>query len=640
MKKILFALCLAGMTVPAASAETFNVTVGNITYSAPVEDCGDMTYSGGRTLTILGKTYDLADITSMTVDDGEVTANTVAMTYSGSSVSVTVDARIARFVDIMVDGADVSIAQSSDVSADTCGEITYILQGNSSDGSFYMSGSFKSTVVLNGLTLTNASGAPVDIQNGKRIKLKVSDGTVNKLTDATGGTQKGCLVCKGHLEIQGSGSLEVKANTAHGIYAKEYITLKNADVKVSSAVKDGLNCNQYFEMKSGMLDISGVGDDGIQVSFKDDTDREAEDTGSIIISGGTINVAASAVAAKAIKADGDISITGGNVTASVSGGGKWDSSSAKTKAASCMSADGDMNISGGVLNLTATGCAGKGISVDGDFNMTDGDVTVSTSGGIFAYVNGKEYTDYTGNTDNLDSDCKSSPKGIKADSDVTIDGGTIHVTTTGKGGEGIESKAVMTINGGEIVINSYDDGLNSAAHMYLNGGDITVVATNNDAIDSNGNLYVRGGVIRAFGASAPECGIDANEEDGYTVIFTGGTLIAAGGNNSTPGTSESTQPYVSGNTSLAAGGTVTLKSGDTVLATFTVPENYTTSGGGQGGGPGGGPGGGGPGGNNGRSSVLITCAGLTSGSSYTLTSGNSSTTVTARLTGNNGNRPW
>lgn len=635
MKKLLTTICFAGMTILPVFAETFNLSVGNITYSAPVEACGDMMYSGGQTLTILDKTYNLADITSMTVDDSDVTSNSVVLTYSGSSASVLVDARIARYVDITVDGANVSISQSSEVSADTCGELTYILQGNSDNGAFYMSGSFKSTVVFNGISLTNSAGAPVDIQNGKRIKLKITDGTANNLTDGSGGSQKGCLVCKGHLEIQGSGSLVVNANTAHGIYAKEYITLKNADIKVTSAVKDGLNCNQYFEMKSGTLDISGVGDDGIQVSYKDDTDREAEDTGSITISGGTINASATATAAKAIKADGDIFIKGGNITASVSGGGKWDSSSMKTKAASCMSADGNMTVSGGSLFLTATGCAGKGISVDGDFNMTDGEITASTSGGVFAYVNGKEYTNYSGNTDNLASDYKSSPKGIKADSNITIDGGKLKVTTTGKGGEGIESKAIMTINGGEIIVNSYDDGLNSSSHMYLNGGDITVVATNNDAIDSNGNMYVQGGVIRAFGASAPECGIDANEEEGYSVIFTGGTLIAGGGNNSTPSTSASTQPYVSGNASLTAGSTVTLKNGSETLASFTIPDNYKSSGSGNGGF--GGPGGGG----NGRgSSVLITCAGLTSGSSYILTAGSSSSTVKAQLTGSSSGRPW
>lgn len=644
MKGKIITLCLCSMAMLPAFAETFNINVGNVIYSAPVDACGDMTYFGGQTLTVLGKSYNLAEISSMTVNDSEVEANTIVTTYSGASATVAVDARIAKYVDVVVDGAKVSITQSAEVSADTCGEITYILQGESQDGAFYMSGSYKATVVLNGVSLLNTSGAPVDIQNGKRIKLKVTNGTANTLYDSSNGTQKGCLVCKGHLEIQGNGSLEVKGNTAHGIYAKEYITIKNANIKVSSAVKDGLNCNQYFEMKSGVLDISGVGDDGIQVSFKDDVDREAEDTGSITFSGGTLSVAATATAAKAIKADGDIFITGGDIKATVSGGGKWDSTSVKTKAASCISADGNMLISGGTLNLTATGCAGKGISVDGDFNMNGGEVTVSTSGGIFAYVNGKEYTNYTGNTDNLKSDYKSSPKGIKADGNVTIDSGKINVTTTGNGGEGIESKAVMTINGGDIVINSNDDGLNSSSHLYIKGGDITVVATNNDAIDSNGNLYIQGGFIRAFGASAPECGIDANEEEGYTVIFTGGTLIAAGGNNSTPRTSESTQPFVSGNLSLSAGGTVTLKNGNDILATFEVPANYATSGGGFGGGPGG-PGGwpgGGPGGNNGNSTVLITCGGLTSGSSYTMTSGNSSTSVKAQLTGNSGGggRPW
>lgn len=222
------------------------------------------------------------------------------------------------------------------------------------------------------------------------------------------------------------------------------------------------------------------------------------------------------------------------------------------------------------------------------------------------------------------------------------------MTTIGNGAEGIESKEVLTINDGTIVVNSCDDAINSSSHMYIKGGDVTVVATDNDGLDSNGNLYISGGVIRAFGTSSPECGIDANEEEGYSVIFTGGTLLAVGGGNSTPRTSESTQPYISGSMSVSAGNEITLKSGDTVLATFTVPDNYSSSN--QGGGPGGwgapanaGPGGGGPGGGGwGGSSVLISCAGLTSGSSYTMTSGTSSSTVTATTTGNGGGggRPW
>ncbi len=631
----------------SAWAETFNIVTGegnNIIYATGALAAGEMTYSnGGATLTLLDKEYSLASISSMYVDNTALRQNTVTVNYDNSKATVTVDAAIARFVDISISGAKVSIIQADDAGADTSGEIIYVLKGTSEEGAFYMEGSYKSTVELAGVNLSNPDGAAIDIQNGKRIKLKVTKGSENTLSDGAGGKQKGCLVCKGHLEISGKGSLNLSAHTSHALYAKEYITLEDADITIDAAVKDGVNCNQYLEVTGGSLTISGVGDDGIQVAFKDDTDREAEDTGSILISGGTLNVAATATASKAIKADGDITISGGTITASVAGGGKWDDEDLKTKAATCISADGDMTITGGSLNLTATGAGGKGISIDGNLSVSDGEIKVSTSGGMYAYVNGKEYSNYTGNTDNLASDLKSSPKGIKADGDVHITGGTFDITTKGNGGEGIESKAVMTIDGGVIVINSYDDGLNSSSHMHINGGDITVIATNNDAIDSNGNMYIAGGTIRAFGASAPECGIDANEEGGYSVVFTGGYLLACGGSNSTPSTSASTQAYVSTNLSLSAGATVELKDGDTVLATFTVPENYTTSSQpGFGGGPGGGRPGGGPGGNQGNSGVLISCPGLTSGSNYTMSSGSSSASATARLTGGQSGpgRPW
>lgn len=577
----------AAMTGIAAYAEaqTLNVVVGNVTYAIPSSQAGDMNYANGSTLTVMGKTINVSDITRMYVDNSEVEDNTVSVSYNGSAATVTVAGNVAQYVTPTVSGAHVSITQDDTVSDQTCGEIIYALTGTAEDGEFAMNGSYKASIELRGVSLTNPSGAPLDIQNGKRISLSIKKDTENTLTDATGGSQKGCIVCKGHLELKGKGVLNVYGNTAHAVYAKEYVEMKNCTLNVLSAVKDGVNCNLYFLLESGALNISGVQDDGVQVSYKDDTDREAEDTGTITIAGGSVNIA-------------------------------------------------------------VTGTATKGLKADGDVIVSDGDITVVTSGGMYAYVNRREYTNYTGNTDHLDSDQKSSPKGIKADGNVTINGGNIKVTTTGNGAEGIESKEVLTMNDGTIVVNSCDDAINSSSHMYIKGGDVTVVATNNDGLDSNGNLYISGGVIRAFGTSSPECGIDANEEEGYSVIFTGGTLLAVGGGNSTPRTSESTQPYVSGSMSVSAGNEITLKSGDTVLATFTVPDNYSSSN--QGGGPGGwgapanagpgGPGGGGWGG----SSVLISCAGLTSGSSYTMTSGTSSSTVTATTTGNGGGggRPW
>ena len=639
MKRFVTSMIIAGSAFLGTEAQTLNVVTGNITYAFPAAQTGNMTYQGGETLTVMGKTFSVADITRMYVDNSSVTDNTVSVNYSSATATVTVAGNVAQYVTPTVTGAHVSIVQSAEVSDDVCGEITYTLAGSSTDGEFSMEGSYKASLELNGLTLTNPSGAPLNIQNGKRIELSVKKGTENTLTDAASGDWKGCIVCKGHLELKGKGTLNVYGNTAHAIYAKEYVEMKNCTVNVLSAVKDGINCNQYFLMESGSLTVSGVADDGVQVSYKDDTDREAEDTGSLTIAGGTVNIAVTGTATKGLKAEGDLTVTDGTITISTSGGGTWDTDDQKTKAASCISADGNIQIDGGTLTLTSSGSGGKGINGDGTLTINGGSVTVSTTGGMYAYVNGTEYNNYTGNTDNLDSDYKSSPKGMKIDGNVEINGGTINVTTTGNGAEGIESKAVLTINDGTIVINAYDDAINSSSHMYIKGGDITVVASNNDGLDSNGNMYISGGTIKAFGTTSPECGIDANEEDGYSVIFTGGTLLAVGGGNSVPSTSESTQPYVTTTMSVSANSEIAIKSGSTTLATFTVPSNYSSgnSGGGHGGFGGmNAPGGGGGGWGGSGSSILISCPSLTSGSSYTITSGSNSATATAVVKGSNG----
>lgn len=634
MKKSALIL-LAAVSVLAAPAQTLHVENGSVAYSYSAAGAGNMIFGDG-TIAIQGTTHNLAETSRMWVDNVAVEDNVVTVTYTGSSAHVDIAGNIASYVSATVAGAHVTVTQSADVSDVTCGEITYRLSGESADGSFELGGSYKSSIELLGLALANPAGAPLNFDNGKRISLSVKSGTVNSLADGASGSQKGCIVCKGHLELKGKGCLTVTGNASHAIYAKEYVEMKNCTVTVDRAVKDGINCNQYFLMESGTLNIGGVGDDGIQVAFKDDTDREAEDTGAVTITGGTIGIEVSADAAKGIKSEGPMDITGGDITITVTGNGVWDSAKSKTKASACLASDGGMTIGGGTFHLKATGGGGKGINADGDLVVNGGTIAINTSGGIVAYVNGVLSNNYTGNTDRLDSDMKSSPKGIKADGNITVNAGTINVTTTGNGAEGIESKSILTINDGDITVASTDDAINSSSHMYIKGGRVTVVASGNDGLDSNGNLYIQGGYVMAFGSGSPECGLDANEEEGYTVVFTGGTVLAVGGGNSVPSASSgSTQPYVSGSATISANTTVTLTdNAGTTLATFTVPANYSSSGNS-------GMGGGRPGGFGGGSSVLVTCPGLTSGTAYTLTAGTATSSVTARLTGSSGGgRPW
>lgn len=634
MKKVI-PLIISLLLAIAVQAQTLNVVVGSVTYQFPAEQAGEMTYADGTTLTILNKAFTLGDITKMYIDDTTVTDNQVGVVYSGTSAAVTVAGNVAQYITASVSGAHVNIEQSTDLAQ----EITYKLSGTSTDGEFYMSGSYKATLELNGLTLTNStpvsSGAAIHIQNGKRINIKVVEGTTNTLTDAASGSQKGCLYVKGHAEFKQKGTLNVYGNVKHAIKAGEYITVKNATINVKSAAGDGINCAQFFAMESGKVSISGTSDDGIQCDLEgtestgETTDHEDEDSGNIYITGGTLTIDVTATAAKGIKCEGDMQISGGSITVTTSGSGEWDSTDQETKAAACMSADGSISISGGELNLTSTGSGGKGIKCDDTLIISDGTVTVKTTGGLY-YNNGTtENTNYTGDTDRISSSYYSSPKGIKAGTktengnnttysgDLQITGGTVNVTTTGNNGEGIESKNTLTISGGTVTVNSQDDGINSARAMYLKGGTITVVAKNNDAIDANANMYISGGTIIACGAQGAECGLDAAE--GYHLYITGGNVLAIAANNNSVTSTSGSQCVVSASGSVSANNTVSVKSGSTTLVSFTVPSGYTSSS----------SGGFGPGGGNSRKSVLISCAGMTSGSTYTVTLGSTSTTAKA-----------
>ena len=641
----------------ATGAQTLNIKVGSVTYQFPASQTGEMTYANGETVTIMGKTFTLADITAMTVDNSKVSDGTIAVSYNGSTASVTVAGNVAQYVTPTVSGAHVSIAQSDDLAE----EITYTLSGTSTDGEFYMSGSYKATIELNDLTLTNAtpeySGAAVHIQNGKRIKVKVVTGTTNTLSDASTGSQKGCLYIKGHAEFAQKGTLNVVGNVKHGIKTGEYFTIKNATINVTSAVGDGINCAEYFLMESGTINISGTQDDGIQCDVDGDastgetTDHEDEDSGNIYIEGGTINITVAGDAAKGIKAEGDMIVSDGDITVETTGGGVWDSDKMKTKASACLSADGNMTISGGTLNLTSTGAGGKGINGDGTFTATGGNIVIKTSGNaVVASSSGSLSTvSSSQQLDRYDSDYKSSPKGIKIDGAILIsDQAVISVTTTGAGGEGIESKTCIDMTGGQVTVNASDDAINAsyndntkslsnAGDLTISGGYVYARSTGNDGIDANGNVYIKGGLVYAIGTSSPEVAIDANSEEQKKLYVTGGTIIAIGGLENGASLTQSCYqasswskntwyvmtvgsdtfafqtPSSGGSTLVVSGASqptlmsgVTISSGTSIFdgvgytnATFTGGSSvslssYTGGGGGPGGGglPGGGPGGG------------------------------------------------
>ena len=297
MKKIL--LFLVSIVASVASAQTLNVVQNGVVYQIPAAQAGDMSFVGGTSVEIMGKSFALSDVTRMYVDDTPVADNTVSIVYDDDEATVFVAGNVAPFVDATISGAHVTLTQNDDLDDET-GKIEYILSGSSADGSFTMTGSYKMDLTLEGLTLTNPSGAAIDIQNGKKINVSVKKGTVNTLTDGSNGDQKACFVLKGHAEFKGQGTLNVYGNTAHGIKTSDFMTMKNCTVNILKAVNDGIHANEYFWMESGSLTINNVGGDGIQAeldgtsSTGETTDHEDEDTGNIYVDGGTLTITVTA----------------------------------------------------------------------------------------------------------------------------------------------------------------------------------------------------------------------------------------------------------------------------------------------------------------------------------------------------------
>lgn len=594
MKKVLSVIATALMAL-TANAQNLNVSVGDVTYKFPASQTGEMTYTDGTTLTIMGKEFAISDITAMKIDFAEVTDNLVTVEYNGSAAAVTVAGNVAQYVTPTVNGAYVSVDQSntSDVDDD---EITYQLSGTSADGQFALSGSYKCTVSLAGVSLTCATDAAISITNGKRIQISAKKNTENTLTDCADGSQKACIYSKGQIQLQGNGVLNVVGKTKHAIKSGDYITVKNLTLNITSAVGDGISCNEYFQMKSGVVTISGVGDDAIQadldgtVSTGETTDHEDEDSGNIYIEGGTLTVKVTAAASKGLKAAGSMTINDGTINVTTTGNGTYDSDDQDAKGCSCLSADSDVTINGGTLTLKSTGSGGKCIKADQTLTINGGTITAQSSGSNYTYgsysASAKaikagtrtEVTNYSayapgggpggggpggggggpGGGDN---------KNYTYSGGIVINGGTIVAIASSH--EAIESKSTIAITDGYVYAQSSDDAINSSSDFTISGGYVMGNSTGNDGLDANGNFYIKGGNVFAVATTSPEVGIDANTEGGFKLNITGGNVVSIGGLEG----GSSLTGVTSKSASYSKGSWYSFSSGGTTHFYFKVPSN-------------------------------------------------------------------
>ena len=106
--------------------------------------------------------------------------------------------------------------------------------------------------------------------------------------------------------------------------------------------------------------------------------------------------------------------------------------------------------------------------------------------------------------------------------------GVLNITS---GFEGLNSELHLTINGGNVHINSQDDGINvnedGVSVLTINGGNLHILAglgQEGDGIDSNGFIAVHGGTTISMANPGSDSGMDS---DFGTYVF-GGNVVALG----------------------------------------------------------------------------------------------------------------
>ena len=162
----------------------------------------------------------------------------------------------------------------------------------------------------------------------------------------------------------------------------------------------------------------------------------------------------------------------------------------------------DLKITGGTYAVTA---ASKAFEANDSIRVAGGTFIIQAGTDGFHAENSDDNTKGYVYIADADLTVTCGDDAVHATTIIQVDSGTLNLTAA----EGLEATFIR-INGGLINISASDDGINAAykstaceVAVEFNGGEvnITMGAGDTDGVDSNGNIYVNGGVISVNGNS-------------------------------------------------------------------------------------------------------------------------------------------
>lgn len=431
--------------------------------------------------------------------------------------------------EILMNGDNVEIngqgaVYSNNVISVTSGG-TFVFSGNLNDGQIYVNNEELTHIIFNGVDINNSSSSPLFIENADKTVITCVDGTENVLSDTE------------NYVYESDEENEPDAV----IFSKDDLSLNGSGLlTINAKYNEGITCKDDLRISGSNINISSVGngikgkdsvvikDSDITVNSQQDgiksSNADEEDKGYIVFESGNYNITADE---DAVQSENTLTVNNGSFV--LKSGGELISQSGDTTDTSIMQGGRFGNMEG---NPNKTENSEKGIKAASDIiinggtlNIESTDDCVHSNGNIT--INGGKLT------------LSSEDDGIHGDGNVDIKSGEINILSSYEGIEGI----IINVDGGEISVTASDDGFNasdgsgssamapgefgntsSSCELNINNGNIYVNA-GGDGLDSNGIININGGTTVVDG---PVNDGNGALDSGSEIIINGGILAAAG----------------------------------------------------------------------------------------------------------------
>ena len=456
--------------------------------------------------------------------------------------------------DILIDLANKTVTNNNGyVAIDS--DALYILDS----GTYTLSGDYNGRVVisgedaeveliLNGVSIQSNTYAPIVGYNLGDLKITAKKGTKNTVSDlrTTEGSFNSAIYADCDLDLKGKGTLNITSSLNNGIHTKDDLKIKNLTLNVT-APNNAIKGNDSVTIEeANVLAISSSGD-AIKTTNSDISSKENQ-RGTVTINGGTVNLYA---AFDGIDASYDVVITNSpNLTINTDSYSEYSSEISNTQTSTFY-----LRLGNNITNATITATLSdgstktiKGTSISSGFGRSY--LSFALPSDITSYKITATVSGTTHQTDNMNLNTKYDCIYISLRNGNLLTSYETYQTTTrpgmgGSGGmggpggmndgnsnksdyssKGIKADNTITIDSGDIVISSHDDGIHADYKLDITGGYI-VIKESYEAIEGN-IITFNGGVVEA---NASDDGINATNkiEDAYIYFKSGTVYVNASG---------------------------------------------------------------------------------------------------------------